>query len=988
MAIPSILSAAGRLAGNTGKKALSAGKTFVGSKEFQRLKDKAIEKAPGALWRAAGGHKVPILDAGFRYLDKQRIQAGKDAKARKKSIDDANAKMEAWAQAFRQQSSSQARSQAHAQQQNATAISRQSKTLENQSKVLVAENRKALQYQTKMLGQEQAKIAKAMEAQTKLLTHQQEQSQKQANDSIKRLAHEREEDKTEKAKKQQRRRSKKAQDDGTAVLHKSNQGILIQIASDVRDIKGILSKGGLGGAAGKPSDDSSGGGIGSIIENLVGNYISKKAGGFILKGAAKIVKRVRPVKAVRGLLEGGEALVKGSGGIAKKVLRWGGEHAGWAGKELATIPREAAKVTKGGAEALKLGSDGAKILRLGYDGAKVAETAAKGGLPAVMGASKALTKTVGAATKGGLVAAEGTIGTGISAIARSGAVEKSLASKGLQVAGKGILKEGAIEGITKLGGKALGKTILKKIPFVGLLAGIGFGINRAVHGDWVGAGLEIASGAASTIPGAGTAASVAIDAGLMARDIKKNIDDSKKDQKAAEQTAATDDANPKTDANGNVIVPKAAAKDNITPAKTDAPKADFSDVKGGVVSTAPDVKAAISPIAIPKGGASLSKSQSKSPLQVIAESLAAMLSAMTDEKVGIFVRPAKDALTDSDQFQGQGGGAPMGDTGSNFNAAGSNGKNLRPTLTPGLSSSTSRLSPEGSITPMGSMGGRGKREADIPFAADGALPGMTAAQTKALAANTAKTESGGNIGVENKYGYIGKYQFGADALSDQNLVDKEKLQAAKKASGDQWYKGGQAAFLDDDSNWNNKGGKKAFLSDEKAQDDAYMKFTKKNIEAGFKSGALNYNSTPEDIGAYAKAAHLKGAGNANKLFLNGKDSYDANGTSTSLYADQARKAIENAGNSDPSLLNGGQSDKALALSRQPTNHAASLTKQQNEIASANAPPQPIVVPVPSPAPAAQKGSSGPAGVQGAMISRNPDSSIRRLTDATMSASIS
>lgn len=958
MAIPSILSTAAKLAGNAGKKALSSGKTIVASKEFQRLKEKAIDKAPGALWKAAGGHKVPILDAGFKYLDKQRIKNNKESRERKKSIDSANEKMEAWAAGFKQQSAKEARTNAAANQHNATAIEHQGKVLENQTKKLTAEQRKALGYQTKLLGQSQAKIARAMEAQTKLLTHAQEQSKKQADDSIRRLSHERQEEKTEKAKRSNRRRQKKAHEEGTSVLHESSQGILMQIAQDIHEIKGILGKGNLGG--GKAANDDSGGGLGSILGNLVGDFVAKKAGGFVLKGAAKVFKRVKPARALKGLLEGGKALVQGTGGVAKKVLRWGGKEAGWAGKELATIPGEATKIAKGGAEALKLGADGAKILRLGYDGAKVAGAAEKVGLPAVIGASKALSKTAGAAAKGGLVAAEGTVGTGVAAIARSGAVEKSLASKGLQAAGKGILKEGAVEGITKLGGKALGKVILKKIPLVGLLAGIGFGINRAVHGDWVGAGLEIASGAASTIPGAGTAASVAIDAGLIARDIKKNVDDSKKEQQNANTPATTDPA---------------------------APKADFSDVKGSVTSvpSSSPLKAAMAPTVLSKASAS-ANAAAKSPLQVVAESLSAMLAAMTDEKVGIFVRPVKDALDDQ-QFEGQGGGAPLGET-TNFNAAGSNGQNLRPTLTPGLSSSRSRLSPEGSITPLGTMGGRGMKESDIPFAADGALPGMTVAQTKALAANTAKTESGGNIGVENKYGYIGKYQFGADALSDQDLVDKDKLKAAKKASGDQWYKGGQSQFLNDNSNWKNKGGKAGFLGDEKAQDDAYMKFTKKNIEAGFKSGALNYNSSPEDIGAYAKAAHLKGAGNANKLFLNGQDSSDANGTSTSLYADQARKAIASASNSDPSLLNGGQSDKALAMSRTPTNHAESLIKQQNEVKASQV-PQPIIVAAPAQAAApAQKNNSGPAGVQGQMVSRNPDSSIRRLTDATMSASIS
>lgn len=77
----------------------------------------------------------------------------------------------------------------------------------------------------------------------------------------------------------------------------------------------------------------------------------------------------------------------------------------------------------------------------------------------------------------------------------------------------------------KQGAKSLGKGLLKKIPGIGLLAGLAFGANRAMGGDWTGAGLEVASGAASTIPGVGTAASVGIDVALAARDIKKSIDE-------------------------------------------------------------------------------------------------------------------------------------------------------------------------------------------------------------------------------------------------------------------------------------------------------------------------------------------------------------------------------------------------------------------------------------------------------------------------------
>ena len=56
---------------------------------------------------------------------------------------------------------------------------------------------------------------------------------------------------------------------------------------------------------------------------------------------------------------------------------------------------------------------------------------------------------------------------------------------------------------------------------MGAGAGLLFAGQRAWNGDWTGAAGELASGLAGTIPGVGTAASMALDAGLMARDLAR-----------------------------------------------------------------------------------------------------------------------------------------------------------------------------------------------------------------------------------------------------------------------------------------------------------------------------------------------------------------------------------------------------------------------------------------------------------------------------------
>ena len=70
----------------------------------------------------------------------------------------------------------------------------------------------------------------------------------------------------------------------------------------------------------------------------------------------------------------------------------------------------------------------------------------------------------------------------------------------------------------KVLGSAAGKSVLKKIPVIAGLAGIGFGIQRALEGDYLGAVLEVSSGIMGAT-GVGAGASLGIDAFLLARDM-------------------------------------------------------------------------------------------------------------------------------------------------------------------------------------------------------------------------------------------------------------------------------------------------------------------------------------------------------------------------------------------------------------------------------------------------------------------------------------
>ena len=84
------------------------------------------------------------------------------------------------------------------------------------------------------------------------------------------------------------------------------------------------------------------------------------------------------------------------------------------------------------------------------------------------------------------------------------------------------------KGVGKVVGKGFGKAALKKIPVLGALMGLMFGIDRFKQGDWVGGLLEVGSGIASIIPVAGTAISLAIDGFLVFRDFKKIMPNNEK----------------------------------------------------------------------------------------------------------------------------------------------------------------------------------------------------------------------------------------------------------------------------------------------------------------------------------------------------------------------------------------------------------------------------------------------------------------------------
>jgi hypothetical protein len=151
----------------------------------------------------------------------------------------------------------------------------------------------------------------------------------------------------------------------------------------------------------------------------------------------------------------------------------------------------------------------------------------------------------------GIVTAIGKSAYGIIAAIASSSLFSSM-SGSIARGGRGLTNTAA-----RLGGRGLiragAKSLLKKIPIIGAVAGLGYGASRLMNGDLTGAAGEVASGAASTIPGVGTAASLGIDAALTAHDINRENSAIKNEIEYPTDTKNTQNMNDRTDMAEQII---------------------------------------------------------------------------------------------------------------------------------------------------------------------------------------------------------------------------------------------------------------------------------------------------------------------------------------------------------------------------------------------------------------------------------------------------
>ena len=145
----------------------------------------------------------------------------------------------------------------------------------------------------------------------------------------------------------------------------------------------------------------------------------------------------------------------------------------------------------------KGGASGAAAVAKGAASATATAAGAAGNANKVVGSMKVAGKTVP------IIMGE--------KIAVEGAETAAKSAPGLLSKMKGTIGKGA----GKIAGKGVAKTALKALPGIGFLMALGFGANRAMNGDYLGAGLELASGAAGLFPGIASAASIGIQGALV-----------------------------------------------------------------------------------------------------------------------------------------------------------------------------------------------------------------------------------------------------------------------------------------------------------------------------------------------------------------------------------------------------------------------------------------------------------------------------------------
>ena len=162
--------------------------------------------------------------------------------------------------------------------------------------------------------------------------------------------------------------------------------------------------------------------------------------------------------------------------------------------------------------------------------------------------------------------------------------------------------------------------------------------------------------------------------------------------------------------------------------------------------------------------------------------------------------------------------------------------------------------------------------------ATGTVGNLSKDQMTAYLAQIGKSESGGNYDTTNQLGYVGKYQFGYQALIDQGYVKSSVTSNAQLSNPNSWT--GKDGITD----------RSAWLGNSSVQESAMLTYTQTNYTRMVSNGAITADMPPEDVGGMLAASHLLGAGGAN-TWRKGGGGADANGTTGDTYFQKGKFAV-------------------------------------------------------------------------------------------------
>lgn len=151
-------------------------------------------------------------------------------------------------------------------------------------------------------------------------------------------------------------------------------------------------------------------------------------------------------------------------------------------------------------------------------------------------------------------------------------------------------------------------------------------------------------------------------------------------------------------------------------------------------------------------------------------------------------------------------------------------------------------------------------------------------QMQAYYAQIGKSESGGDYSKVNSIGFVGKYQFGYQALIDMGYVKSNVTSNSQ---------------LDNPNSWTGKDGiesKDTWLDNGTIQEKAMEGLTQRNYNTLLKNGTITKDTPPEDVGGILATSHLLGPTGA-KRWRSGAGGQDAYGTTGDSYFQKGKFAI-------------------------------------------------------------------------------------------------